>query len=174
VLSSVNYTLAANVETLTLGGAATNGGGNALDNVMIGNDLNNLLAGAVGNDSLSGGLGNDTYTGGAGNDAFFFSTALNAATNVDTISDFALGDLIALDNDIFTALGAAGALNAAQFFSGAGLTGSTSVAQGAGIYVNTSTGALYYEADGFCGAAAVQFAGVGLAAVNAGSFQVIE
>ena len=32
--------------------------------------------------------GNDTLLGGDGNDNFRFDTPLNAATNVDTLSDF--------------------------------------------------------------------------------------
>ena len=57
-----NYTLAANVEQLVLGGtAAINGTGNALDNALTGNAAANILDGGAGNDTLVGGLGNDTY-----------------------------------------------------------------------------------------------------------------
>jgi Ca2+-binding RTX toxin-like protein len=159
VLSSVNYTLAANVENLTLAGAATNGGGNALDNVLAGNALNNLLAGAWGADTLYGGLGNDTLYGGVGNDQFVFDTAA-AVGNVDTLADWSAGDLIALDNDVYSALGAGGALSASQFTSGAGVTGASLAGQGAGVYYDSSTGNLYYDADGFGGTAALQFASV--------------
>jgi Ca2+-binding RTX toxin-like protein len=64
-------------------------------------------------------------------------------------------------------------LGAAQFFSGAGLTGSTAAGQGAGIYYNTTAGSLYYDADGFGGAASVQFAVVaGSPVLSAGNFEV--
>jgi VCBS repeat-containing protein len=62
VQSSITYTLGANVEHLTLtGGAAINGTGNALDNVIVGNAAANVLNGGLGADSMSGGAGNDTY-----------------------------------------------------------------------------------------------------------------
>ncbi|HXC66779.1 MAG TPA: putative Ig domain-containing protein, partial [Nitrospiraceae bacterium] len=58
VQSSITYTLGANVENLTLTGAANlNGTGNALDNILIGNGGINVL---------TGGAGNDTYVVGAG------------------------------------------------------------------------------------------------------------
>ena len=49
VQSAVTYTLGANVENLTLtGAAAINGTGNALDNVLTGNSANNVLTGGAG------------------------------------------------------------------------------------------------------------------------------
>ena len=53
------------------------------------------------------------------NDLFFFNTALNAATNVDTVTDFSVAnDTFRLENAIFAGL-AAGALNADAFHIGA-------------------------------------------------------
>ena len=58
--SSVTYTLAANVENLTLTAtSAINGTGNSDVNAIIGNS---------GNNTLDGGAGADTMTGGAGNE----------------------------------------------------------------------------------------------------------
>jgi serralysin len=44
-----------------LTGAALNGTGNELDNVITGNDLDNVIDGGTGADSMAGGLGNDVY-----------------------------------------------------------------------------------------------------------------
>ena len=62
VVTTINYTLANNLENLTLSGTkALNGTGNTLNNILIGNTANNVLNGGTGADKLMGGLGNDTY-----------------------------------------------------------------------------------------------------------------
>jgi Ca2+-binding RTX toxin-like protein len=68
VYSTVNYTLAANVENLYLQGIAYSGTGNELNNLIVGNLENNLLSGGAGNDTLQGGDGVDELYGGNGND----------------------------------------------------------------------------------------------------------
>ena len=75
VIASVDYTLPANVENLTLTGSAVNGTGNALDNVITGNALNNVLSGGAGNDKLVGGAGADTMIGGTGDDTYIVDNA---------------------------------------------------------------------------------------------------
>jgi Ca2+-binding RTX toxin-like protein len=142
VMSALSYGLGTNVENLTLTGtAAVNGTGNSASNVLTGNSGANTLDGGAGNDTLSGlvgndkllgdigndrlvgGAGNDTLTGGTGLDKFVFNTPLSSATNVDSITDFATGDLIILGKTVFTTLaGANVALDPTQFFSGAGAT----------------------------------------------------
>ena len=52
VQSSITWTLAANIENLTLTGTApVNGNGNTLANQLTGNSANNTLTGGEGNDS---------------------------------------------------------------------------------------------------------------------------
>ena len=166
VRSSVTYGLGANVENLELEGiAAINGTGNALANSLIGNDAANTLTGeggndelrgAGGNDTLLGGRGNDSLRGGAGLDNFVMSTALDAATNVDTIVDFSVADdTIQLASSIFTQL-APGALAAANFYAGS----SAHDADDRIIY-DSATGNIYYDSDGNGANAQVLFAQVG-------------
>lgn len=74
VFSSVSYTLAVNIEVLSLIGpsnVAINGGGNNGDNTLQGSAGNNILDARGGNDVLRGMDGNDTLIGGTGNDAMY-------------------------------------------------------------------------------------------------------
>jgi serralysin len=102
-------------------------------------------------------LGNDSLLGGLGADIFRFDTLPNAATNRDTIGDFnVLDDTIELENAIFTSLLSTGTLAAGSFRSGAGITAAAD-ADDYLIY-DTSSGALYYDANGNAGAGPVQIA----------------
>jgi Ca2+-binding RTX toxin-like protein len=131
VQTGVSYTLANNIENLTLTGAANiNGTGNGLTNTLRGNDGVNGLSGGDGNDTLLGGLGNDTLvgglgrdvmTGGAGADRFDFNSVNEsgpAITTRDLIVYFVQGsdkiDLSTIDanatlvgNQAFAFIGAA-------------------------------------------------------------------
>ncbi|NRT56148.1 calcium-binding protein [Sphaerotilus uruguayifluvii] len=61
VIASVDLTLAAEVENLTLTGSALQGSGNALRNRLVGNAGGNRLDGGAGIDTMVGGAGDDTY-----------------------------------------------------------------------------------------------------------------
>ena len=81
VLSAVSYTLGANLEKLTLTGAAViNGAGNGLDNAITGNGVANVLTGRAGNDTLNGGLGSDTLNGGTGADTLIGGGGIDTVT----------------------------------------------------------------------------------------------
>jgi Ca2+-binding RTX toxin-like protein len=156
VYSSVTFTASQGVERLYLTGSSNiNGTGrDAQNDILGGNSGNNALSGLTGNDTLIGGLGNDTLSGGAGLDIFRFDTALNAGTNMDTVTDFvAADDTIQLENAIFTALTVTGILAAGAFNTGTAATQADDR-----IIYNTVTGALLYDADGLGGTAGVQFA----------------
>ncbi|WP_269141006.1 calcium-binding protein [Steroidobacter gossypii] len=82
VEASVNYTLADNVENLTLTGSGSlSGTGNALNNMLLGNSGANILTGGEGNDVLNGGGGSDQMYGGQGDDLYIV-----AQTN-DTVNE---------------------------------------------------------------------------------------
>ncbi len=70
VEASINYTLGANLEKLTLTGNAISGSGNSLKNTLIGNGLNNSLSGGGDDDILDGGTGKDNLDGGTGKDTY--------------------------------------------------------------------------------------------------------
>ena len=115
---------------------------------------NDTLIGGTGNDRLAGGTGTDSMTGGAGLDSFVFSEAGTA--NADRITDFvSASDKVALDDAGFVNIGALGnfAAGDGRFWAAAGAT-SGHDANDRVIY-NTSTGSLYYDADG-SGAGAAQ------------------
>ena len=81
VKASVTFTLAANVENLTLTGTtAINGTGNTLDNILVGNSAANTLTGGAGNDTLDGGAGNDTLVGGTGDDHYVVDSTSDVVT----------------------------------------------------------------------------------------------
>jgi Ca2+-binding RTX toxin-like protein len=93
-----------------------------VQNLIVPSAGNDTLNGGSGNDNLYGSNGNDSMTGGIGNDRFTFDTS-PGSFNIDIITDFAHGlDKIILDDDIFTKIGAPGALQAGAFRKGAGVT----------------------------------------------------
>ena len=104
-------------------------------------------------DVITGGAGADVITGGAGSDTFVF----NSVSSADTIVDYTVADdSIQLSKAIFTGLGDIGALSSDEFVAGAGLT---AAADGTDrIVYDTTSGNLYYDADGSGGDAAVQIA----------------
>ena len=78
--------------------------------------------------------------------------------NIDTITNFTVGvDHIRLDNTIFTAFAKSTSVASDQVCSGAGINTASDANED--LFYNTSTGALYYDADGTGNtSAAIQFA----------------
>ena len=107
---------------------------------------------------LNGGAGSDWLSGGNAGDTFVFDSALGA-TNVDTIAGFDGAGSVSLDqiqlaSSVFSGL-TSGVLASSAFESG-----SDDLAGGAAVRIlyNTTSGALFYDADGSGAGAAIQFA----------------
>lgn len=165
---AARVTLANNLENLNAGSTGSNLldlFGNGADNVITGNNAANTINGAGGNDSLLGGGGNDkliggkgldTLTGGSGSDVFVFDTALNATTNLDTITDFVAGtDDIQLGKGIFAKL-----KNDTDLSDNIAL--GTALDDKDYLIYDSASGALSYDSDGKGDKAAVQFAVIGV------------
>lgn len=150
VISSVNWTLGARLENLTLSGsAAINGSGNGLRNIITGNGAANTLNGYGGNDTLKGGGGNDilkggsgldTLVGGTGNDRFDFDSLAELGLGTlarDVITDFTRGQ-DKIDLSTIDAIAALGGDQAFVFRGTAGFTGVGQVSYSGGIVaINT-------------------------------------
>jgi Ca2+-binding RTX toxin-like protein len=162
--------------------------GNDTINALAGEDRldarlgNDSLSGSTGHDTLLGGDGHDTLngggwsdnlTGGAGADSFLYAEA--GTNQTDQVTDFASGtDELLLENAYFTALGAnsAWAAGDGRFWAAAGATSGHDTNDR--IIYNTSTGALYYDADGSgAGAAQVVATFAGAPGISATDITVI-
>jgi Ca2+-binding RTX toxin-like protein len=122
--------------------------GNDGADTIFGQTGNDILYGGAGNDLLYGGAAQDSLVGGSGADAFVFSTrpAGTGWAEIDTIFDFAREDLIAIDNDLYPALGTQAGYLAAAAFKVVG-TGAAVDANDRIVY-NQLTGVLSYDWNG--------------------------
>ena len=116
------------------------------DNARIGSDklsnIENVIAGNYA-DTITGSKLSNTLTGGTGNDTFVFNTALDATTNVDTITDFSAGDKIALSKSIFKAFAKDKTVATDKL-----VYGDKAIDTNDFIIYDQATGKLYYDADG--------------------------
>ena len=143
--------------------------GGAGNDALYGDAGNDILNGDAGNDILDGGLGNDTLTGGTGADSFY----LGEKSSIDTFTDFSQsdGDSIILSLKYYDANGNEKALyqlqtetdgttlKASNFYSAAGAKKGHDADDR--IVYDTTSGKLYYDADGSGKGAAVQIALIG-------------
>jgi Ca2+-binding RTX toxin-like protein len=119
-------------------------GSDGADN-LLGATGNQTLSGRGGNDTFAGGVGVDTLWGGGGADAFVFREM--GTLNDDTISDFSSGtDKLHLDDAAFLGIGATGSFAAGDARFKSNSTGTPDADDR--VIFNTSSGALYYDADG--------------------------
>jgi len=149
VNSSVNYTLPANVENLTLTSSAISGTGNAGNNSLYGNAGNNIL---------EGGAGKDLLTGGAGNDTFKFSAVTDSAVGAlrDVIADFKSG----VDKIDLSAIDANSSTSANEAFSTTFASALSTMTAGT-LFLDKVASVLYGEVNGVTGADfAIQLTGI--------------
>ena len=121
------------------------------------------ITGNAGDNTLTGTAYADTLTGGAGADTFAFAILPTAKANKDTITDFQQGvDLLQFSKSAFKAITstAGSLLSAAEFWSGAGVTAGHDTSDR--IVYDTTTGNLYYDADGSGKGAATLVALIGI------------
>jgi serralysin len=163
---------AGNDSMFGLGGNDVMAGGSGNDS-MVGGAGNDTIYGDSNNDWIEGGAGNDSLSGGGDQDSYVFREY--GAANADTVGDFASAwDMLRFDGSAFSALGSAGhfAAGDARFYAAAGASGGHDADDR--IVYNTSTGQLFYDADG-SGAGAAQLVATiqGAPGVAAGDIWVI-
>jgi phospholipase/lecithinase/hemolysin len=129
--------------------------GDAGDDILNGGGGDDHLFGGAGIDSILGGGGDDVIYGGAGADQFRFSNLLNQG--IDRIKDFQSG----LDKMIISALGFGGGLQAGAALTADRFletTSSTATTAEQRLIYNSTTGGLFFDADGSGLGSSVQFA----------------
>ncbi len=148
--------------------------GTAGDDRLFGLDGNDTISGGTGNDIIYGGAGVDLLFGGAGNDVFGFN---NANEGIDKINDFVVGeDKIAISragfggDRIFDTTSLAGSILDAKRFT----LGSSATNDSQRFIYNSSSGALFFDADGNGAGAQVRIAQlVGNPILSNNSFTIV-
>lgn len=178
VQSALTWTLASNVEKLTLtGSSAVNGLGNTTANTLTGNAAANSLNGGAGNDSLSGGSGNDTLLGGKGTDRLSGGSGadtfrfISTTYGQDVVSDFSTTarDKLSFSSPNFGNL-TAGTLASSRF---AANTSGTATTTSQRFIFETDTKILRYDADGSGAGSAIKIATLsGVATLSASSIVI--
>lgn len=143
IQSSVSRSLEANVENLTLAGAATiNATGNALDNILTGNSGANVLAGGAGNDTYVAGP-EDTVVEVAneGIDTVLSAVSTQLSPNVENLTVTGSASISGTGNELDNVLQADGSISTL-----AGGTGDDTYIQGFNgdddVLIETATGGI--------------------------------
>src|SRR3954468_23239142 len=142
-------------DSISGGGEPDNIDGNGGNDFLAGGGDNDFINGGNGNDTLygdglndvlSGGAGNDSISGGSGQDIVLFHEF--GAANADLVTYDANWDSIQLDAAAFTNIGASGRFSSGdvRFYAAPGATSGHDADDR--IVYNTSTGQLFYDADG--------------------------
>ncbi|MDZ8054512.1 MAG: SdiA-regulated domain-containing protein [Aulosira sp. ZfuVER01] len=127
-------------------------GGENGNDILYGDSGNDTLLGGNGDDVLVGGKGSDFLTGGNGSDRFYLTG--NSTGEFDTITDFVHGvDSIVVSKSEFGLSQLPGVLNSSLFWSGI----SANTSSNRFIY-NSSTGNLFFDADGTGSTTQIQIA----------------
>src|SRR3954466_12068285 len=142
-------------DSISGAGEPDNIDGNGGNDFLAGNGDNDFINGGSGNDTLFGDSGNDVLAGGDGNDVISAGSGQDiilfrefGAANADSVSYDANWDRIQLDAAAFANIGASGRFAAGdlRFYAAPGATAGHDADDR--IVYNTSTGQLFYDADG--------------------------
>src|SRR6266404_1806351 len=144
-----NDTLIGTADADTINGLGGNDflAGDSGDDSIVGGSGNDTIYGDGGNDWLEGGSGNDLLSGGGGQDSYAFREL--GPANADSVANFATGwDNIQLDAGAFANIGATGRFGGGdvRFYAAPGAA-SGHTADDRIIY-DTTSGQLWYDADG--------------------------
>jgi Ca2+-binding RTX toxin-like protein len=122
--------------------------GGAGDDDLVGLAGDDTLIGGSGNDLLFGGPGLDLLVGGRGSDAFVFNNA-PGSSNIDQILDFDPAvDSLVFDTVVFNGGGWGAGKIASEYFRAAPDISPAVASSSFLLGYNTTTGVLYYDADG--------------------------
>lgn len=101
VQSTIDFTLGANVDNLTLLGSAVTGTGNGLANTFIGNGVGNVISGGLSDDTIMGNGGSDALRGEAGFDSLeggYGNDFLDGGVGEDTMKGANGNDIYVVNN----------------------------------------------------------------------------
>jgi Ca2+-binding RTX toxin-like protein len=171
-----------NASGITANGLTFEGNGSA--NTFIGTSKVDTFIGNGGNDILTGNGGADIFVfgnvhtwtvTGAATEVQTYTDVATDLTGIDTITDFTSGtDKIYLNDDFFTVFNAttATAIDPANLVQGAGVTASAGTTDY--LIFDSTSKALYYDADANGAGAAVQIASLtGVSTLATGDFLII-